>query len=142
MTKFDWIQERAPRWDNHKKKIVAGAPEGIFDQTYTALGDGEPAPGDWWRVEKSGEVVGYGWLDVVWGDAEILVATSEEARGQGVGTFALDQLAQEAAQRGLNYVCNIVRDEHPKREVVTKWLQNRGFSPTGDGRLSKRVKVV
>ena len=80
---------------------------------------GERLPSDWWRVEDDGRVVGYGWLDDVWGDAEILLAVEESARGTGAGAFALARLEEEAAARGLNYVVNVVRDTHPDRDAVT-----------------------
>ena len=70
-------------------------------------------------MEDGGRVVGYGWLDDVWGDAEILLAVEEPARGTGAGAFALARLEDEAAARGLNYVVNVVRDTHPDRDAVT-----------------------
>jgi hypothetical protein len=84
-------------------------------------------------------VVGYGWLDDVWGDAEILLAVEEGARGSGAGRFVLAQLEHEAAVRGLNYVVNVVRESHPRREEVTSWFLGHGFSGTEDGRLRKQV---
>jgi hypothetical protein len=84
-------------------------------------------------------VVGYGWLDDVWGDAEILLAVEQDARGTGAGAFALARLEEEAAARGLNYVINVVRDTHPDRASVTEWFLAHGFTGTDDGRLRKRV---
>jgi hypothetical protein len=83
--------------------------------------------------------VGYGWLDDVWGDAEILLAVEEPARGTGAGAFALARLEDEAAARGLNYVVNVVRDTHPDRDAVTGWFLAHGFTGTDDGRLRKQV---
>ena len=57
----------------------------------------------------------------------------------GAGAFALSQLEDEAAARGLNYVVNVVRDTHPQRDAVTAWFQARGFLGTDDGRLRKQV---
>ena len=68
-------------------------------------------------MEDGDRVVGYGWLDDVWGDAEILLAVEERARGTGAGAFALARLEEEAAARGLNYVVNVVRDTHPDRDA-------------------------
>jgi len=95
--------------------------------------------GDWWRVERDGRVVGYGWLDDVWGDAEILLVVDQDARGSGVGGFVLQQLEREAGARGLNYVVNVVRETHPQREQVTAWFLAHGFRGTDDGRLRKQV---
>jgi N-acetylglutamate synthase-like GNAT family acetyltransferase len=100
---------------------------------------GDRLPSDWWRVEDGGRVVAYGWLDDVWGNAEILLAVDEPARGAGAGAFALARLEDEAAARGLNYVVNVVRDTHPEREAVTGWFLAHGFSGTDDGRLGKQV---
>src|SRR4051812_29710355 len=84
------------------------------------------------RAERDGRVVGYGWLDDVWGDAEVLLAVDEGERGSGVGSFVMAQLEQEAAARGLNYVVNVVRDSHPARDAVTAWLEQRGFAAAED----------
>jgi N-acetylglutamate synthase-like GNAT family acetyltransferase len=92
-------------------------------------------PGEWWRVEADGEVVGFGWMDIVWGDAEILLATARSAESSGVGSFIIEHLAKEASARGLNYIYNTVRATHPLGDQVTAWLQKRGFTGHEDGRL-------
>ena len=75
-----WIRETPAHWDANKARIVGGAPPGIFDTRYKTCKIGELVPGEWWRVEDDAAVVGYGWLDVVWGDAEILLATDPSAQ--------------------------------------------------------------
>jgi N-acetylglutamate synthase-like GNAT family acetyltransferase len=102
---------------------------------------GERLSSDWWRVERDGRVVGYGWLDDVWGDAEILLAVEDGERRSGVGAFVLERLEEEAADRGLNYVLNVVRDTHPDAAAVTAWLQRHGFAAAEDGALRKRVRA-
>jgi len=135
-----WIRERNPVWDEPKDRIVGGVPAGVFDSRYDTLQKGNLVPGEWWRVEdEDGRVVGYGWLDVNWGDAEILLATEPDARGKGVGTFVLRQLEGEARARGLNYLYNLVRPTHPNAEDVAAWLSRRGFSQESDGRLLRAV---
>ena len=94
-----WIRESPPEWDAGKRRIVGGAPRGIFDTRFAKLVEGELVPGEWWRVESDGRAVGYGWLDAVWGDAEILLAVDPEVRGSGVGTFIVDHLEAEAKDR-------------------------------------------
>src|SRR4051794_31391567 len=132
-----WVHEDDPRWDTDRQRVFASVPEGVF--ATVARSPGERLSSDWWRVEQGGRVVGYGWLDDVWGDAEILLAVEEEARGAGVGSFVLARLEEEAAARGLNYVLNVVRDTHPDRVAVTAWFERHGFTATEDGRLRKQV---
>ena len=99
-------------------------------------------PGDWWAARTpDGVVVGYGWLDATWGgDAEILLAVDAAAQQQGVGSFVLARLEDEAAARGLNYVYNTVRDTHPQRDDLHDWLAVRGYrGGTSDTTLRKRV---
>ncbi len=139
MTDYEWIREASPAWDADKARIVGGAPAGVFDEIYRKLTVGALAPGTWWRVVKSDRIVGYGWMDVVWGDAEILVATAPNARGKGAGSFALARLGEEAAAQGLNYVYNVVRHTHPQAPELTRFLHKNGFKPAEDGRLSKRA---
>ncbi len=132
-----WVKDEDPRWDADRERVFATVPEGVF-RTEERIA-GERLTSDWWRVEQDGRVVGYGWLDDVWGDAEILLALEEGARGRGAGAFALACLEEEAARRGLNYVVNVVRDTHPQRDAVTLWFRKHGFTGTEDGRLRKFV---
>jgi GNAT superfamily N-acetyltransferase len=133
-----WTLESAARWDAGKKRIVGGADKGIFD--IDAVAEGELVPGEWWRVQSAGALVGYGWMDVVWGEGEILLAVDANARGQGVGGFIIERLADEAGARGLRVVYNKVRASHPDAEAVTKWLLARGFEADADSeRLFRRT---
>jgi N-acetylglutamate synthase-like GNAT family acetyltransferase len=136
-TRLHWVKDDDPRWDADRARVFATVPPGVFPDV--ARKPGERLPGDWWRVEDGGRVVGYGWLDDVWGDAEILMVVEDAARGTGAGAFALARLEDEAANRGLNYVLNVVRDTHPERGAVTAWLLARGFTGSEDGRLRKQV---
>jgi N-acetylglutamate synthase-like GNAT family acetyltransferase len=131
---MDWIKEGTTRWDDEKKRVV-DAPSGIFDRRYSELSKDDIVPGEWWRVEDDGKIVGYGWLDIVWGDAEILLATAPEARGRGVGSFILREIENVARQHGVNYLYNVVRPTHPDAARVTAWLEKRGFTASEDGTL-------
>jgi N-acetylglutamate synthase-like GNAT family acetyltransferase len=132
-----WVRDPDPRWDADRERVFASVPEAVFPSVPRR--EGEQLAATWWRVEEAGRVVGYGWLDDVWGDAEILLAVEEAARGTGVGAFALARLEEEAAARGLNYVVNVVRPAHPDREAVTAWFLAHGFRADDEGRLRKRV---
>ncbi|MDH3593059.1 MAG: GNAT family N-acetyltransferase [Planctomycetota bacterium] len=135
---FEWIHENPSYWDASKQRIIGGAPDGIFRMDNVR--EGEVLPGEWWHVERDGKVVGYGWMDQTWGDAEILLAVDEGSRGQGVGTFILDGLEREARSHGLNYLYNVVRETHPDREGISAWLKARRFdAPHGDEGLLKRA---
>ncbi len=138
---WKWLRETTARWDADKARIVGQCEPGIFDNRYRQLRPGDLVPAEWWRVEDGGgRVVGYGWLDANWGDAEILLAVEPASASSGVGSFILAQLHVEAAQQGLNYLTNVVRPTHPRAAVVTAWLQRRGFGPSDDGRLQARVR--
>lgn len=134
-----WIHESPAIWDAGKARLVGRAPKGVFDARYAQAREGDLAPGEWWRVEEDGRVIGYGWMDVTWGDAEILLATDPEARKRGVGSFILSNLEAEAHARGLNYLHNVVRATHPNAEEVSAWLRRRGFVSSDDGRLLRAV---
>lgn len=135
---MQWIREPAPTWDAGKQRLVGDAPAGIFE--LAPLGPGQAVPGEWWRVEQDGRLLGYGWMDVVWGDGEILLAVAPEARGRGVGAFILERLEAEARARGLRTVYNSVRPSHPRREEVTSWLMGHGFAASDHGeRLARQV---
>lgn len=134
-----WLKEDPARWDEGKARIVGDAPVGTFDRRFKELHVGDLVPGEWWRAEQNGKVVGYGWLDVVWGEGEILLATARDCRNQGAGTFILEHLTAEARARGLNYIYNVVRPSHPQREAVARWLEGRGFKASEDGSLLRAV---
>lgn len=136
-TTLRWVKDDDPRWDPDRDRVFAGLGTDVFPGLTRQIGD--RLPSDWWRVENGDRVVGYGWLDDVWGDAEILLAVEEQSRGTGAGAFTLSHLEDEAAARGLNYVVNVVRDTHPRRDVVTGWFLAHGFTGTDDGRLRKQV---
>jgi ribosomal protein S18 acetylase RimI-like enzyme len=136
---LSWTHESPPRWDADKARIVGGAPEGIFkNRSFT---EHQLLPGEWWRVsDADGEVLGYGWMDIVWGDGEILLAVAPEAQNSGVGAWILDRLTEEASARGLRYIYNTVRPTHPARDEVTGWLSGRGFvADSAKERLEKLV---
>lgn len=136
--KFDWIRENPSRWDADKARIVGTQPAGIFE--LEEMKSGDPVPGEWWRAASDGLTVGYAWMDRTWDGAEVLLAVDPKQQRTGVGTFMLDQLEREAAQRGLNQLYNIVRPTHPDGAAVTKWLQERGFKGSDDGELKRPVK--
>jgi len=133
-----WTREEHPVWDDDKLRVIGGAPDGAFVLPFA---HGDDLPGDWWRVtDEAGAVVGYGRLDTTWGgDAEILMASDPAAQGAGVGSFVLERLEEEAESRGINYVHNTIRAEHPQRDLVHDWLVVRGFRGPTDGDLRKRV---
>lgn len=134
-----WIHESVAHWDTDKARIVGGARSGTLPARLASHADGDVLPDDWWRVEHAGRTVGYGRMDVNWGDAEILLVVEPDAQGQGIGSFILEHLEQEARARGLNYLYNQVHPEHPAQQDITSWLQNRAFSRTEDGQLARAV---
>jgi ribosomal protein S18 acetylase RimI-like enzyme len=138
-TALKWVKEDPARWDANKARIVGDAPVGTFDRRFKELKVGDLVPGTWWRAESGDKVVGFGWLDVVWGEGEILLATASDQRNHGAGTFILEHLTAEARARGLNYVYNVVRASHPQREAVARWLEKRGFKSSEDGSLLRAV---
>jgi GNAT superfamily N-acetyltransferase len=131
-----WIHEAPARWDADKDAVLGDAPAGTFE--LEALRRPGILPGDWWRVEEDGHAVAYGFMDAVWGDAEILVAVGPEAQGRGLGGFVLERLEEEARARGLRYLYNVVPPAHPRGDEVTRWLTSRGFKPSEEGGVLRR----
>jgi len=135
---LQWIHETAPIWDESKSTVLAGAPDGIFKTD--SYRPGSLIPGDWWRVEDDGKVVGYGWMDCTWGEAEILLVVDPGSQERGVGTFIMDHLESEARERGVNYMYNVVPAAHPDGERVTAWLRKRRFEAAESDRLRRLVR--
>jgi GNAT superfamily N-acetyltransferase len=134
---LSWVHEGAPVWDADKQRILGEAPDGVFP-ALRALAMGADLPGDWWRVEDDGRPVAYGWMDTVWGDAEVLLAVARAARGRGVGAFVVEHLVQEADQRGQRYLHNVIPKAHPDPEGLRAWLGKQGFATAGEGGLLRR----
>ncbi len=132
-----WVRETLALWDAEKQRIVGGTLGGLF--AVSASAPGAMLPGDWWRVEEGGHVVGYGWMDYSWGDAEILLAVDPVSQSRGVGTFILDRLDEEAATRGLNYLYNVILAQHPDKAGLKRWLLQPGFAGAKEGDLFKRT---
>ncbi|HEU5265242.1 MAG TPA: benzoate-CoA ligase family protein [Jatrophihabitans sp.] len=137
-----WTREDAPRWDPDKDRLFG-------DVEIASVGLQRPAVGaaiadEWWKVsDAAGIVVGYGWLDSEWGDAEITFMVAPGYRGAGVGDFIVSNLEREAAERGLNYIYNTVPATHPDRRWITEWLTGHGFVASGAGdELRRRVRAV
>lgn len=132
-----WTRDNPALWDADKQRILGAALAGSLP-AYD-MEDGTAAPGDWFRVQRDGDTVGFGWMDTVWGDAEVLAAVDPAHQGWGVGTFIMENLETEAGRRGLNRIYNAVRPDHPKRQTVMAWLGRRGFSGAGDHEQLQRV---
>lgn len=132
----EWIHESPARWDEGKEAVLGGAPAGALD--LEPLRRSPVLPGDWWRVEDDGRVVAYGFMDSVWGDAEVLVAVRPDAQGKGLGAFVLGRLEDEARGQGLRYLYNVVRPTHPQEASVTRWLLRRGFKASDEGGVLRR----
>ena len=132
-----WIFENPARWDKHKARVIGSAPPGVFD--FAHYGQGDLLPGDWWRVDQDGRAVGYGWMDATFGDAEVLVVVDAGAKEHGVGTFIMDRLEDEARMRGQNHLYNVIPPAHPDPEHLRAWLEKRGFRPSQDGAVLRRV---
>jgi len=132
-----WIHENPARWDKQKGAVIGSAPPGVFD--FSRYAEGELLPGDWWRAERAGRVVGYGWMDASWGDAEVLLAVRPEERGKGAGTFIMDRLEDEARMRGINQLYNVVPPAHPEPDALRAWLEKRRFRPSEDGSVLRRL---
>ena len=132
-----WTQESPPSWDATKGNILDAIPQGSV--SLDDFEDGQLLPGDWFRVEQDGKVIGYGWLDTSWGDAEINLMVDPAHQRAGTGTFILDHLADEAGRRGINYLFNSIPPGHPDPHGLGKWLAARGFAPSEDGKLLRRA---
>lgn len=135
-----WIRELPAHWDEGKARIIGQAPPGLFDNSYRCLKAGAPLACEWWRVEEGARVVGYGWLEAVFGDAEVLLATAPEARGRGVGAFILARLEEEARARELEHLYNVVRRAYPRASEVRRWLEKHGFALDEIGRHVRPVR--
>jgi benzoate-CoA ligase family protein len=138
---LNWVREDAPRWDEDKDRLFG-------DVELVSVGLSRPQVGaaiadEWWKVsDAAGVVVGYGWLDSEWGDAEITFMVAPGYRGAAVGDFIVTNLEREVAERGLNYIYNTVPNTHPDRQWITRWLIGHGFTDTGTGELRRRVPSV
>jgi N-acetylglutamate synthase-like GNAT family acetyltransferase len=134
----EWRHEDSARWDEAKAAAFGELPPELFGLGAPRIGDA--LGGEWWRVEDDGDVVGYGGLDDVWGEAEILVVVAPSRRGGGLGGHILDQLDREASDRHLNYVYNRVAAGHPQAARLVSWLRGHGFAETADGDYRRRVR--
>ena len=137
---LQWIKEDTPRWDADKQRLFG--PEELAAAGYEPPSPGSVVANEWWRVtDDDGTVVGYGWLDNAWGDAKITFVVGRSRRRAGTGGFIVDRLEAEAADRGLNYIYNVVPDTHPDPSGMTRWLTARGFV-AGPADLRRQVRAT
>ena len=132
-----WIREIPAHMDELKQSVLRAAGEGVF--SVARLPRMALLPGDWWRVTDGKKILGYGWMDTSWGDAEILLAVDPAAQRTGVGKFILDRLDTEARERGLNRLYNVIPARHPEPEKLKAWLMKHGFAQAGEGSLLQRA---
>jgi GNAT superfamily N-acetyltransferase len=138
---MEWIKEDLPRWDDDKQRLFDDAA--LLSVGMHRPGVGTSLADEWWHVVgDDGAVVGYGWLDSEWGDAQITFFVDPGRRGERVGEFVLDHLEDEARKRGLNYIYNVVPDTHPDRAWMTSWLESHGLTDSGQGDLRRRVAAL
>jgi GNAT superfamily N-acetyltransferase len=137
---FHWHKDESPRWDADKQRIFGDAE--LAATGLSPAADGAAIADEWWRVlDDGGTVVGYGWLDSEWGDAQISFLVSPDERGEGIGAFVVDHLEDEARRRGLNYIYNVVPATHPDRAWMTTWLTTHGFTDSGHD-LRRQVRAA
>ncbi len=131
-----WHAEARPtRLDDAKCSFFDAVPDGTVDLR-TA---GDFLPGDWWHLEVDGQVVGYGWMDVTWGDAQILLAVHPDHQRKGYGGVILDHLEAEAKKQGLRYLFNTIPVNHPDPTGARVFLTRHGFASSNlDGHLLRR----
>src|SRR5579863_4025925 len=134
-----WTKEDAPVWDAAKRDVFG--PDGLAATGLVPPADGAPLADEWWRVtDDAGAVAGYGWLDSEWGDAQVTFLVAPARPGAGIGEFIVARLEHEAAQRGLNYIYNVVPASHPEPAWMTGWLTGHGFAVSGSGDLRRQVR--
>ena len=98
-TGLQWIREDTPRWDADKQRLFG--PAEIAATALTPPGPGAPVADAWWHVtDAAGAVVGYGWLDSEWGDAEVTFLVDPARRGEGIGEFIVDPRDQSRPRVG------------------------------------------
>lgn len=131
-----WRAEPNPaRFDAEKKAFFEKIPAGAVRVEPA----GDLLPGRWWRLEVDGEVAGYGWMDVTWGDAQVVLAVDPARQGDGLGKVILDHLEEEAHREGLGYLFNTIPADHPDPERARGFLTANGFVASGlDGSLLRR----
>lgn len=134
---LSWIRELPAQMDETKLAILRAAGDGVFHLARSPKG--ALLPGDWWRVTDGKQLLAYGWMDTSWGDAEILLAVDPASQGKGVGKFVLDHLEDEARERGLNRLYNVVPARHPAPDKLKAWLTRHGFLAAGEGGLLQRA---
>lgn len=135
--KLYWQQEANPIWDADKARIIGATPATLFP-SLRSLERGAALANQWGHVLMDGAIVAYGWMDVTWGEAEVLLAVDTAACRQGIGTFILDRLDEAASSAGVRYLTNVVPPSHPDPEGLTSWLVRRGFSVVGEGGILRR----
>lgn len=135
-----WTAESLATWDADKARVIGAAPDGAFPDL-AGREEGELLGAEWWRVEREGRVVGYGWLDATWGWAPILLAVDPDAQRDGVGAFIVQQLAKEAHKRGLAYLFNVIPATHPNKQGVRAFLEAQGFEQAPSDATMLRLKV-
>jgi ribosomal protein S18 acetylase RimI-like enzyme len=127
---MDWIQEQPALWDETKQNIL-GANKGAFDIEHTQVG-GE-LDGVWFKLIDNNEIIGYGWIDLAYGNPEISIAVDSHKRFSGYGNTILRNLEEKALALGFSEVECIVRRKNADAINAIKWFHRNGFVPDWPG---------
>lgn len=120
-----WIKEEKPLWDRNKIKII-GSNIGCF--VISDIQEGDKLEGKWFKLtDKYGQIVGYGWIDIIGGEAEISVAVDKKYKGNGYGTQIINNLYTEIKKLGFDEVIAVVREENSNAEDVIRWVYKNGY---------------
>ncbi|GEM_PF-5388488 len=120
-----WIKEDKAIWNENKARII-GSNIGSFFLDFPVQSD--ILPGEWFNLtDENGEIVGYGWINVSEGDAEISVAIDGKYQGRGYGSQIIDNLYREVESLGFEEIIVVVRQENPNASDVVKWAYKNGY---------------
>lgn len=119
-----WIKEEEPVWDSDKEDIIDCAPQGSFNMGPKSNGT---ISGDWWKLVENKRVIGYGWISMISGDAELLIAVRKSEQHKGYGNIILENLEMEASKLKHNKVVAIIQSENINAVNIIYWLDRKGF---------------
>lgn len=102
---------------------------------------GDEGPEGDWVVEREGDIVGAGGILTHYNPpfGDIYMAVAEQARGQGIGSFLVQELRRECASLGLTPAARCDPSNHASRRALTRG----GLRECGrivSGRVKNRVR--
>ena len=121
------IKDGESIWDIAKETIIGKVEEGTFE--FYNLELGSKLNQEWWKlVDDNERVLGFGWINYAHDEFEISLAVDEDSRGDGLGSFIVEEFERIAKEKGFNETLAIIKHSNHNSLKMVEWFYQKGYA--------------